>query len=78
MESSRRDLVNDVTEHRSISKNNQNTFYPRFSFTHKTGLEFPETGVLFLYCVAFFAFFWKELFMKRKINTPENLYEMFF
>jgi len=31
MESSRRDLLNDVTEHRSILKNNQNTFYPHFS-----------------------------------------------
>jgi len=28
MESSRRDLLNDVADHRSILKNNQNTYYP--------------------------------------------------
>jgi len=50
MESSHRDFLNDVTEHRSILKNNQNTYYPRFSFTPKTGIEPPETGVLFLLC----------------------------
>ena len=33
MESSRRDLLNDMAEHRSIYKNNQNTWYPRFIFT---------------------------------------------
>jgi len=46
MESSRRDLLNDMAEHRSILKNNQNTFYPRFCFTPKPGTELPETGVL--------------------------------
>jgi len=45
---SRRELIIDGAEHRSILKNNQNTFYLRFSFTPKTGLSFPKTGVLFL------------------------------
>jgi len=48
MGSSRRDLFNDMAEHRSILKNYQNTYYPRFSFTPKTGLELPETSVSFL------------------------------
>jgi len=48
MESSRRHLWNDMTEHRPILKNNQKACYPRFSFTPKTGGELPETGVLFL------------------------------
>jgi len=48
MESSRRDLFNDVAERRSISKNNQNTYYPRFSVTPKTDIAFPKTSVLFL------------------------------
>jgi len=50
MESSRRDLLNYVAEHRSILKNNQNTFYPRFSLTPKACTAFPKTGVLFLLC----------------------------
>jgi len=45
MKSSHRDLSNDVTELWSILKNNQNTFYPRFGFTLKTGIELPETGI---------------------------------
>jgi len=48
MESSRRDLSNDMAEHRPILKNIQNTYYSRFSFTSKTGIEFPKTRVLFL------------------------------
>jgi len=36
MESSRRDLLNDMAEHHSILKNNQNT-YPLIIFTPKTG-----------------------------------------
>ena len=48
MESSRRDLFNDVAEHVSILKNNQNTYYPRFGFTPKIGITFLKTGVLFL------------------------------
>ena len=50
MGSSRRDLLNDVAEHRSILKNNENTHYLRFSFTPKTGIAFPKTGVLFSLC----------------------------
>jgi len=37
MESSRRDLLNDMAEHRSTLKNNQNTNYLRCIFTLKTG-----------------------------------------
>ena len=44
---------------RSILKNNQNTYYPSFSFTPKTGTELPETGVLFLLCN--FLIFYKAL-----------------
>jgi len=50
MGSSRRDLLNDVAEHRPILKNNQNTYYPRFSFTPETGIELSKTGVYFLLC----------------------------
>jgi len=39
-----------VAEHKSILKNDQNTYYPRFSFIPKTGTAFPKTGVLFLPC----------------------------
>jgi len=48
MKSSRRDLSNDMAEHRLIFENNQNTYYPRFSFAPKTGIAFPKTCVLFL------------------------------
>jgi len=48
MESSRRDLLNDVAELRYILKNNQITYYLRFGFTPKTSTAFPTTGVLFL------------------------------
>jgi len=51
MESSRRDLLNDMAEHRPILKNNQNTYHPRFGFTPKTGKEFLKTGFCF-YCEA--------------------------
>ena len=37
MESCRRDLLNDMAEHGPILKNNQNTYYLRFSFTPETG-----------------------------------------
>jgi len=43
MESSRRDLLNNVAEHRPILKNDQ-TSTPAFNFTPKTGKAFPETG----------------------------------
>jgi len=44
-ESSRRYLFNDMAEHGSILKNNQNT-YARFSFTPNTGIALPKTGIL--------------------------------
>jgi len=49
MESSRRDLSNDMAKHRPISKNNQNTCHPRFGFTSKTGIASPKTQVCFYY-----------------------------
>jgi len=49
MESSRRDLLNDMAEHGSILKTNQNTFHPRLGFTPKTGTSIPKTGLCF-YC----------------------------
>jgi len=52
MESSRRDLLNEMAEHRPILKNNQNTFHPRFGFTTKTGIAFPQTGFWFYYAGA--------------------------
>jgi len=48
MESSRRDFLNDMAEHRPILKNNQNTYHTRFGFTPKTGIEFLKTEDLFL------------------------------
>jgi len=57
MESSRRDLSNDMAEHRPILKYNLNTS-SRFSFTPKTGMELPKTGVD--HCVGFKNFFKKE------------------
>jgi len=45
MESSCRDLFNDMTELRPILKNDQNTYYARFGFTPKTGIAFPKMGV---------------------------------
>jgi len=47
MESSRRDLLNDIAEHGPILKNKQTTFHPRFGF--KTGSAFRKTGLRF-YC----------------------------
>jgi len=37
-----------MTERRSTLKIEQNTYYPRLSFTPKTGIELPKTGVTFL------------------------------
>jgi len=34
MESCRRGLLNDIAEHRFILKNNQNNYYPLFSFAY--------------------------------------------
>jgi len=44
-ERSRRELSIDVAEHRSILKNDQNTYYPRFNFIPKTHLAFPKIDV---------------------------------
>jgi len=45
MEISRRDLLNDMAEYRPNLNNKQNTYYPRFTFSPKTGKELPKTGV---------------------------------
>jgi len=45
MESSRRDLLNDVAEYKPILKNNRTTCRLRFGFTPKTGITFPKTGI---------------------------------
>jgi len=52
MESSHQDLLNDMAEHGPILKNNQNWYKPCFSFTPKTGIELPQTGVSFFLCRA--------------------------
>ena len=50
IESSRRDLLNDMAEHTHILKNRRNMYYLRFSFTPKSGIELPKTGVSFILC----------------------------
>jgi len=51
---SRRELSIDVAEHRSMLKNNQNTYYTRsrFSFMPKTGTAVLKTRLCF-YCAGF-------------------------
>jgi len=50
VESSRRDLLNDMSEHKSILKNYQNsTYYPRYMFTPKTYSCFGFTRMLMLW-----------------------------
>jgi len=49
MESSRRDLFNDMAERRPIMKNHRNTYDHRFGFTPKTGIAFSKSGFCF-YC----------------------------
>jgi len=52
MESSRLDLLNDVAEHSSILKNNQNTCTIPILVPHpKQGIASPKVGVLFLLCL---------------------------
>jgi len=46
-ETSWRELSTDVAEHRSMFKKIPNTFYPRFRFTPKTDIAFPETSICF-------------------------------
>jgi len=45
MESFRRDLLNDVAEHKFILKNYQIMYHPRFGSTLKAGIAFPATDV---------------------------------
>jgi len=46
MESSRRDLLNDMAENSLTLKNNKNTYHSHFNFISKTGrsIAFPKTG----------------------------------
>jgi len=48
MESSRRDLSIDISEHMPILKKKHNTYHRRFGFTPKTGIAFPKGFFLFL------------------------------
>jgi len=69
MDSSRRDLLNDRAEYRSIFKNDQNTYYTRFSFTPITGIELPETGVSFKMCFEDRIFYPSILSFRRQAET---------
>jgi len=46
MESSRRDLFNNMAEHRFITKNNQNAYHPSFGFPKQVKLS-PKRGFVF-------------------------------
>ena len=72
MESSCPDLLNDVAEHRYILKNNQDRFYPRFSFTPKTGIASPKTVVLFLPCIRTPMLIWGRLELTETNLTHFN------
>jgi len=48
MESSRWDLLNDMAEHRSTLKIDQNTYHARFGFTPQNRRGITQNGVLFL------------------------------
>jgi len=50
MESSRRDPLHNVADQRSILKNDQITYYPRFGFTPKTGVDSSKQVSRFLMC----------------------------
>jgi len=50
MESFRRDILNDKTEHRPIMKYNQNTYYPRFTLLNQNRQHTVKQVVLF-YCL---------------------------
>jgi len=47
MESSHKDLLNDMAEHQSILKSTQNTYYARDSFTPLTGKNFLDKCIIF-------------------------------
>jgi len=70
MESSRRDLFIDMIVDRFLSKNNQITSSPSFTFTPKTRTGLPKTGVSF-YCLLFVP-----LNRKRKKKILWQLYGM--
>jgi len=44
MESSRRDLLNDMAKHKPILKNYQNTYHPRYAVSPKTRSSIPQHG----------------------------------
>jgi len=58
MENSRRDLLNDMSEH--ILKNYQNKYHPRFVFNTKTGKRIPKTGFWFLLRIILLNFYPKK------------------
>jgi len=66
MESSRRDLLNDMAEKRPILKNNQKTDHPSVGFTSKTGIAFPKSGFYF-YCDSFLNSFFS-IFLKHNLS----------
>jgi len=74
MVSSRRDILNGMAEHRPIMKYNQNTSPPRFGFTPKTGISFPETG--------FYIYFerWKsyDILQVSELLSISQLHALFF
>jgi len=44
-------IIQKVSARASILKNDQNTYYPRFSFIPKTGEAFPKLDIFyFFYC----------------------------
>jgi len=53
MESSYRNRLNYMPEHRSILENNQNKYHPGFGFTLKTGIAFPKMLFFCFYYVLF-------------------------
>jgi len=71
MESTRRDLLNDVAELTLTLKNNQNTFYPSLVSHPKLVAfpkysSFPQKGVLFSLCVSFIVAMQQLLDFKEK------------
>jgi len=56
MESSRRDLSNDMAERRPILKNNQNRYHPCFGFTPKTGIALFTQDFLFTVFTSYFPY----------------------
>jgi len=66
MESSRRNLLNDWAEHRSILKNNQNMYHPPVGFTPKTGMaDFPKCFFFYWVRRSYFVLFCYVQFVSR-------------